>query len=194
VLATKGGRVLRIEVVVHNVKDLRGGSVLDKLPGSLKRMRVMLIKFLGTVRAAHLAFLDEGAFERWSKPTERGTRRLAGIDLNKACNRHVMDAVVALSTRPSGFTLAQVAEAVPHATPPMSKTLRQEAGPPRQGITPLKSRSFRRPGYVHLPHPPRQGHLTVACWCRASLCTIAQSPIPGRSALRQAPRGAEPNL
>jgi hypothetical protein len=28
----KGGRVLRIEVVAHNVKDLRSGKVLDKLP------------------------------------------------------------------------------------------------------------------------------------------------------------------
>jgi len=72
----------------------------------------MLVRFLGMVQAAHVAFLDEGAFERWSKPTERGTRRLAGIDLNKARNRHVVGAVVALSTRPGGFTLAQVAEAV----------------------------------------------------------------------------------
>jgi hypothetical protein len=108
----KGGRVLRIEVVAHNVKDLRGGRILDKLPELLKRMREMLVRFLGTVQAAHVAFLDEGAFERWSKPTQRGTRRLAGIDLNKARNRHVVDAVVALSTRPGGFTLAQVAEAV----------------------------------------------------------------------------------
>ena len=104
--------MLRIEVVVHNVKDLRSGKVLDKLPELLKRMREMLVRFLGTVQAAHVAFLDEGAFERWSKPTQRGTRRLAGIDLNKARNRHVVDAVVALSTRPGGFTLAQVAEAV----------------------------------------------------------------------------------
>jgi len=108
----KGGRVLRIEVVAHNVKDLRCGKVLDKLPDLLKRMREMLVRFLGTVQAAHVAFLDEGAFERWSKPTQRGTRRLAGIDLNKARNRHVVDAVVGLSTRPGGFTLAQVAEAV----------------------------------------------------------------------------------
>src|SRR5215475_14633616 len=43
---------------------------------------------------------------------ERGARRLAGIDLNKARNRHVVDAVVVLSTRPGGFSLAQVAEAV----------------------------------------------------------------------------------
>src|SRR5262249_27320510 len=37
--------------------------------------------------SAHVAFLDEGAFERWSKPTQRGTRRLAGIDLNKVPHR-----------------------------------------------------------------------------------------------------------
>src|SRR6516162_4866361 len=98
----KGGCVLRIEVVAHNVKDLRSGKVLDKLPDLLKRMREMLVRFLGTVQAAHVAFLDEGAFERWSKPTQRGTRRLAGIDLNKARNRHVVDAVVGLSTRPGG--------------------------------------------------------------------------------------------
>src|SRR6516164_7530770 len=54
----------------------------------------------------------KGGNIRWSKPTQRGTRRLAGIDLNKARNRHVVDAVVALSTRPGGFTLAQLAEAV----------------------------------------------------------------------------------
>ena len=111
-LYDKGGRVLRIEVVAHNVKDLRGGKILDKLPELLKRMREMLVRFLGTVQAAHVAFLDEGAYERWSKPTQRGTRRLAGIDFNKARNRQVVDAVVALSTRPGGFTLAQVAEAV----------------------------------------------------------------------------------
>ncbi len=106
----KGGRVLRIEVVVHNTRDLRCGKVLDKLPVLLKRMSDMLIHFLNTVQAAHVTFLDEGAFERWSEPTTRGTRRLAGIDLNKARNRHVVDAVVGLSTQPDGFTRGELAE------------------------------------------------------------------------------------
>jgi hypothetical protein len=108
----KGGRVLRIEVVVHNAKDLRCGKVLEKLPVLLERMRGMLVRFLDTVHAAHLSFLDEGAFERWSEPTTRGTRRLAGIDLNKARNRYVVDAVIGLSTQPDGFTVAQVAQMV----------------------------------------------------------------------------------
>src|ERR1700757_2912498 len=108
----KGGRVLRIEVVVHNAKELRSGKMLEKLPALLERMRDMLVRFLGTIQAAHVSFLDEGAFEGLSEPTTRGTRRLAGIDLNKARNRLVVDAVVALSTRPNGFTVAQLAEAV----------------------------------------------------------------------------------
>jgi hypothetical protein len=108
----KGSRILRIEVTVHNAKELRCGRMLDKLPALLERMRDMLVRFLATVQAAHVSFLDEGAFERLSEPTTRGTRRLAGIDLNKARNRHVADAVVTLSTRPGGFTLAQLAAAV----------------------------------------------------------------------------------
>ena len=37
---------------------------------------------------------------------------MAGIDLNKARNRHVVDAVIELSTKPDGFTVSQLAEAV----------------------------------------------------------------------------------
>jgi len=42
---------------------LRGGKILEKSPELLKRMREMLVRFFGTVRAAHVAFPDEGAFE-----------------------------------------------------------------------------------------------------------------------------------
>jgi hypothetical protein len=74
----------------------------------------MLVRFLATVQAAHASFLNVGAFEGLTEPTTRGTRRLAGIDLNKARNRHVVDAVIALSTKPDGFTLAQLADTVRH--------------------------------------------------------------------------------
>ena len=112
----KGGRVLRVEVVVHNAKDLRCGKVLEKLPVLLERMSGMLVRFLNTVRVAHVSFLDQGAFERWAEPSTRGTRRLAGIDLNKARNRHVVDAVVGLATQPEGFYLADLAAAVRERT------------------------------------------------------------------------------
>jgi hypothetical protein len=108
----KDERVLRIEVVVHNAKDLRCGKVLEKLPVLLERMSGMLECFLDAVQAAHVSFLDDGTFEAWHEPTVRGTRRLAGIDVNKARNRYVLDAVVALSTQPNGFTLSHLADAV----------------------------------------------------------------------------------
>src|SRR5260370_6091241 len=108
----KGGRVLLVEVVVHNAKELRCGKVLQKLPVLLERMSGMLVRFLNTVQVAHVSFLDQGAFERWAQPSTRGTRRLAGIDLNKARNRHVVDAVVGLATQPAGFSLAELAQAV----------------------------------------------------------------------------------
>ena len=108
----KGGRVLRIEVVVHNAKELRCGKMLDRLPTLLARMQDMLVRFLDTVQAAHISFLDAGTLESLTEPTTRGSRRLAGIDLNKARNRHVVDAVIELSTKPNGFTVSQLAEAV----------------------------------------------------------------------------------
>jgi hypothetical protein len=52
----KGGRVLRIEVTVHNATELRAGKMLDKLPTLLERMRDMLVRFLATVQAAHVSF------------------------------------------------------------------------------------------------------------------------------------------
>jgi hypothetical protein len=108
----KGGRVLRIEVVVHNAKELRSGKMLDRLPTLLGRMRDMLVRFLGTIQAAHVSFLDVGAFEGLTEPTTRGSRRLAGIDLNKVRNRHVVDAVIELSTKPDGFSVAQLSQTV----------------------------------------------------------------------------------
>lgn len=112
----KWERVLRVEVVAHNVKDLRCGKVLERLPALLERMAGMLVRFLNTVQVAHVSFLDQGAFDRWAQPSQRGTRRLAGIDLNKARNRHVLDAVVALSTRPEGFGVSELAQAVRERT------------------------------------------------------------------------------
>src|SRR3974390_2339087 len=95
----KGGRVLRIEVVVHNAKELRCGKMLDRLPTLLARMQDMLVRFLDTVQAAHISFLDAGTLEGLTEPTTRGSPRLAGIDLNKARTRHVVDAVIELSTK-----------------------------------------------------------------------------------------------
>ena len=108
----KGQRVLRTEVKVLNTAALKAGKLLDKLPELLRRMQEMLVRFLAVVQAAHISFLDAGQFESWAQPTQRGNRRLAGLDMNKARNRAVVQTVIALASVPEGFTLEQLAAGV----------------------------------------------------------------------------------
>jgi hypothetical protein len=108
----KGERVLRVEVKVLNTQALKTGKLLDKLPQMLARMQEMLVRFLGVVQAAHVSFIDAGQFESWAQPTQRGHRRLAGLDLNKARNRAVVQGLVALSSAPEGFTVPELAQQV----------------------------------------------------------------------------------
>jgi hypothetical protein len=108
----KGERVLRIEVKVLNTTALKVGKLLEKLPQMLARMQEMLVRFLGVVQAAHVSFIDAGQFESWAEPSQRGNRRLAGLDLNKARNRAVVQGLVALSSAPEGFTVPELAEQV----------------------------------------------------------------------------------
>jgi len=108
----KGGRVLRSEAVAHNAKNLRCGTGADKWSVLLERMQQMLLEFMNTLQAAHLAFLDDGALEDMAQPSRRGNRRLAGLDMNKARMRSVADALLALSSRPGGFTATHLVQQI----------------------------------------------------------------------------------
>ena len=106
----KGGRVLRCEAVAHNAKNLRCGTGADKWSILLERMQQMLLEFMNTLQAAHVAFLDDGALEDMAQPSRRGNRRLAGLDMNKVRMRSMADALLALSTRPGGFTATHLVQ------------------------------------------------------------------------------------
>ena len=108
----KAGRVLRVEVKVLNTAALGCGKRLEKLGEQLACMQGMLERFLASLQAAHVGFLDQGQFDRWAEPSQRGNRRLAGLDLNKARNRTVIAAVSGLATQPQGFTTADLAQSV----------------------------------------------------------------------------------
>jgi hypothetical protein len=108
----KGDRVLRVEVVAHNVKDLRCGVLVEKLPRLLETMQQHLTHFLNVVQSAHVSFLDEGTFDTLAEPTQRGSRRIAGVDFNKVRMRRAAAAVVALAPKPAGFTVWDLAQKV----------------------------------------------------------------------------------
>ncbi len=106
----KGERVLRIEVIVHSVKTLRCGKSLEKLSIVLARLQRMLIDFLNVVYAAHRSTPEAETLDSLPQPTQRGTRRLAGVDIQKPRLRAVLEAVLALAPKPEGFTAQDLAE------------------------------------------------------------------------------------
>lgn len=111
-LYDKGDRVLRVEIIVNNIEELRCGKRLEKLPGMLERLQAIVVEFLGVVQAAHLSFIDGQQLDALATPSVRGTRRMAGVDLQKPRMRAVAEAVVALAAQPEGFTSEQLAARV----------------------------------------------------------------------------------
>jgi hypothetical protein len=108
----KGDRVLRVEIIVNNIAELRCGKGLEKLPGMLKRLEGMVVAFLGVVQAAHLSFVDGQQLDALAAPSVRGARRTAGVDLQKPRMRAVAEAVIALGAKPEGFSAADLAQRV----------------------------------------------------------------------------------
>jgi hypothetical protein len=108
----KGERVLRIELMVNNVAELRCGKRIEKLPGILERAQQMIVQFLAVVQAAHLSFLPSERLDTLVMPTFRGQQRLAGVDIQKPRMRAAAQAVIALASQPEGFTAEQLASRV----------------------------------------------------------------------------------
>jgi len=124
----KGARVLRIEAIVHDAKVLRRGNSLPRFPQLATELQRMVIAFLNAVQAAHVSFLDdEQVLDRLPQPSQRGARRVAGIDLTKPRMRSVSEAVIALAANPNGFTVAELAARTRRVNPEQPYTLRHAA-------------------------------------------------------------------
>jgi hypothetical protein len=108
-LYTKGERVLRSEVIVHNVRKLKQGNSLARWPKVITYLYEVLGRFLEVLQCADSAALDDGTYESLPEPSALGAGRVAGINLASARLAAVMAAVVALSARPGGFTSGQLA-------------------------------------------------------------------------------------
>jgi hypothetical protein len=105
----KGEKTLRIEAIAHNTKELKCGRVLAKVPDMLTKLEHMVTGFLNVISAANISFLDDGILDTISEPTQRGNKRLAGIDLQKPRMRTVCEAALALAASPRGFSSKDLA-------------------------------------------------------------------------------------
>lgn len=106
---SKGERVLRIEVVAHNTKDLKCGRSIINFPRIITSLKDILERFLSVLRSVDISFIDSGTFENWPLPSKIACTRVGGINVNQYRIRTVMKAVIALSINPRGFTASELA-------------------------------------------------------------------------------------
>jgi hypothetical protein len=106
---TKGERVLRIEVVVHNTQELRCGRSLEKFPEIVVQATSILGRFMDALSCIDPCFIADRMLEQLPAPSQVGKTKVGGIDLNQPRMRWVVEAVIALSPSPHGFTASQLA-------------------------------------------------------------------------------------
>ena len=109
---TKGERVLRIEIVVHNTEELRCGRSLEKFPEIVVQAKNILGRFMDALSCIDQCFIADRMLEQLPAPSQVGRTKVGGIDLNRPRMRWVVEAVIALSSSPHGFTASELARQV----------------------------------------------------------------------------------
>jgi len=100
---SKGERVLRIEIVVHNTKELHCGRSLPKFYEIVLRLKEILNRFLNALRCIDIAAISGDNLDDWPKPSLIGQTRVGGVDINRLRMRSaagaIRDCLVRRSTR-----------------------------------------------------------------------------------------------
>jgi hypothetical protein len=109
---TKGERVLRIEAMAHNARDLHCRLRVDYFPEAVAALRKMVERFVEVLDCLDTTFVDADLLDDLSQPGYLGAARVGGIDMNRPRVRAVMQAVLALSPSPMGFTSSDLAAKV----------------------------------------------------------------------------------
>jgi hypothetical protein len=149
---SKGERVLRIEAIAHNTRELRCRRSVDDFPEVVQRLKSMLERFADALSCIDQCFIADAMLEDLPAPSRVGKTIVGGIDLNKERIRRVVEAVIALSPLHAGFTASDLAARVGslggHSQPPYG---------PRQAAYDLKKlrgkQIVRRIGHTHRYEP-----------------------------------------
>jgi hypothetical protein len=154
----KGEHVLRFEATVHNAKELRRRRSLEYFGQIIDRLAGMADRFATALDCADVGFLPDGVLDELPVPTQAGTGRIAGIDLNKPRIRAALAAALALAPAPGGFTVAEHAAQVRHLTRNDGYTTRQAAYDLRK----LRGKQLiAKPGRTRRSHVPPDAARTI---------------------------------
>ena len=147
---TKGEHVLRFEATVHNTKELRCRRGLDHFGEIISRLAGMTERFATALDCADISFLPDGILDQLPLPSQLGATRTGGIDLNKPRIRAALQAALALTAAPRGFTVAEFTAKVATMTGHADYTTRQAA---------YDIRKLRGKGLADKPGPSRRYHI-----------------------------------
>ena len=109
---TKGERLTRLEAIVHNTKELKCRRGLENGVEILSQLRGMLDRFSDVLESVSRPWVSSSMLEQLPEATRIGERSIAGIDLNRARMRAVVESVLALATRPNGIQTEHLATEV----------------------------------------------------------------------------------
>ena len=111
-LYTKGERVLRSEVIIHNTKALPYGRSLPKFPEIAQHLKEILDRFLNVLHCVDNSFISDATLDTLHTSSQVGKTRVGGINLSQSRIRAVIEAVIALAPTPDGFTASTLAAKV----------------------------------------------------------------------------------
>jgi len=80
---TKGERVLRIEAVAHNTRELNCGRSLEKFPEVVWRLKSMLERFADALSCIDQCFIADELLEQLPTASQVGKTIVGGIDLKQ---------------------------------------------------------------------------------------------------------------
>jgi hypothetical protein len=113
---TKGERVLRTEIIVHNTKELHCGRSLPNFSEIVWRLKEILNRFLNALHCVDIASISEDRLDDWPTPAQVGQTRVGGVNINQPRMRAVLEGVIALAAAPQGFRCADLADQVQNST------------------------------------------------------------------------------
>ena len=148
---TKGERVLRCEIMLHNARKLKLGTLLERWPHLLAHLQGVLERFLAVVHCADTAAIDDGSWDALPQPGQVGGRRVAGVQVTSERLGAVMTAVVALATQPGGFTSGELATRSPGAIALLARSVSTSAGGLRSEEAARQRAGGQRPRQAALP-------------------------------------------
>jgi hypothetical protein len=186
-LYTKGERVLRMEVTVHNTKALPYGRRLAQFPKITHHLKAIGERFLTVLHCVERAFISADTLDQVHTASQVGQTRVGGINLHQPRMRAVIEAVIQLAPTPDGFTVTDMADKVREI-----RNLQAEAYTTRQAAYDLKK--LRGKHWVHKrPHSRRYEVCPTGVRTMTALWVLREKVIkPVLAGVTKPKRGPKP--